>query len=72
MKGHGRLLGRPWTLLLGGAVLIAGHVFFFNHLRHAGASLAVASGLGLLMIAKHLGVLGSLHSVLRRRSRPES
>ena len=72
MKGHGRLLGRPWTLLLGVVLLIAGHVFFFNRLRHVGASLAVVSGLGLLMIAKHLGVLGSLHSLLRRRSRPES
>lgn len=72
MKGYGRLLGRPWTLLLGVAVLIAGHVLFFNRLWHAGASLAVVSGLGLLMIAKHLGVLGSMHSLLRRRSRPES
>ena len=72
MKGHGHLLGRPWTLLLGVVVVIAGHVFFFNHLRHAGVSLAVVSGLVLLMIAKHLGMLGSLHSLLRRRSRPES
>ena len=72
MKGHGRLLGRPWTLLLGVVVLIAGHVFFFNRLRHAGLSLVVVSGLGLLMIAKHLGVLGSLYTLLRRRSRPES
>ena len=72
MKGYGRLLGRPWTLLLGVAVLIAGHVFFFRGLLHAGVLLAVVSGLGLLMIAKHLGVLGSLHTRLRRRSRPES
>ncbi len=72
MNGHDRLLARPWTLLLGAVVLVAAHLIFFNRLRHAGVSLAVVSGLGLLMIAKHLGVLGSLYTLLRRRSRPES
>ncbi len=69
MKGHSRWLTRSWMLPLGIAVLIAGHVIFFNHLRHAGLSLAVVSGLALLAIAKHLGLLGSLYSQLRRRSR---
>jgi uncharacterized membrane protein YecN with MAPEG domain len=67
-KGHSRL-ARTWMLPLGAVVLIVGHVIFFDRLRHAGASLAVVSGLALLVIAKHLGVLGSLYSVFRRRFR---
>ena len=47
-------------MLVGGVVLIASHVIFFNRLRHAGVSLAVVSGRALLVIAKHLGVVGSL------------
>ena len=69
MKGHSRVLTRPWMLLIGAVVLIAGHVIFFNRLRHAGVSIAVISGLVLLAIAKHLGLLGSLYGLLRRRSR---
>ena len=69
MKGHNRLPTRRWMLLLGAVVLIAAHVIFFNRLRHAGMSLAVVAGLVLLAIAKHLGLLGPLYSLLRRRSR---
>lgn len=69
MKGHSRVLTRPWMLLIGAVVLIAGHVIFFNRLRHARVSIAVISGLVLLAIAKHLGLLGSLYGLLRRRSR---
>jgi hypothetical protein len=56
-------------LPLGAIVLIAGHVIFFNRLRHAGVSLVVVSGLAILAIAKHLGVLGPLYSLFRRRTR---
>ena len=69
MTGHRRLLKRPWLMPVGIVVLIAGHVVFFNHLRHAGVSLAVLSGLAILAIAKHLGVLGPLHTLFRRRPR---
>lgn len=69
MKPHSRQLARPWMLTLGMVVLIGVHVFFFNRLRHAGVSLVVVSGLALLVIAKHLGVLGPLYTLLRRRSR---
>ena len=54
---------------MGVVLLIAGHVIFFNRLRHAGLSLAVVSGLAVLAIAKHLGLLGPLYSLFRRRSR---
>jgi hypothetical protein len=67
MKGHARLPARTWMLPLGVLILIAGHVIFFNRLRHTGVSLAVVSGLALLAIAKHLGVLGSLYTLFRRR-----
>jgi hypothetical protein len=69
MKGHSCWLTRSWMLLLGVVVLIAGHVIFFNHLRHAGLSLAVVLGPALLAIAKHLGLLDTPCSQFRRRSR---
>ena len=66
---NSRLLTRPWMLPLGVVALIAGHVIFFNRLRHAGLSLAVLSGLAVLAIAKHLGLLGSLYTLFRKRIR---
>lgn len=69
MKGRDRLLARSWMLSLGVVLLIAGHVIFFNRLRHAGLSLAVVSGLAVLAIAKHLQLLGTLYRLFRRRSR---
>jgi uncharacterized membrane protein HdeD (DUF308 family) len=71
MKGHNRLPTRRRMLLLGAVVLIAGHVIFFNRLRHAGVSLVVVLGLVLLAIAKHLGLLGPLYALFGRRSRAE-
>jgi hypothetical protein len=68
MKGHSRRLTRPWMLPLGIIVLVAGHVIFFNRMRHAGLSLAVVSGLAVLAIAKHLGLFGAVYSLFRRRS----
>lgn len=69
MKGHSRLLARPWMLAVGAVVFIAGHVIFFSHFRHTGVSLALVAGLALVLIAKHLGLLGSLYAWLRRHSR---
>lgn len=69
MRGHSRLLASPWLLAMGAVVLVAGRVIFFNRLRHAGAPLAVVSGLFLLVIAKHLGVLGPVYILFRRHSR---
>ena len=69
MKENRRRLTHVLLILAGGVVLIAGHALFFNRLRHAGVSLAVVSGLALLVIAKHLGVLGALYALIRRRLR---
>lgn len=65
MKGD-RLLTRPWMPPIGVVALIAGHVIFFNRLRHAGLSLAVISVVVLVAIAKHMGLLGPLYGLLRR------
>lgn len=65
----GRLLARPVMLAVGAAVLITAHVVFFIHLHRAAMSLAVFTGLGALVIAKHLGLLASLYARFRRRTR---
>ncbi len=69
MKEYSHRVTRLLLMLLGAVVLIASHVIFFNRLRHARVSLAVVSGLALLVMAKHLGVLGSLYTLIRRRLR---
>jgi hypothetical protein len=69
MKGHSLPPMLRWLPPLGIAVLIAGHLILFNRLRHTRVSLAVLSVLALLVIAKHLGVLGTLYTLFRRRSR---
>jgi hypothetical protein len=56
-------------LPLGVFVLVAVHLIFFKYLRHVGLSLVVISGLALLAIAKHLGLLGSLYTLYRKRIR---
>lgn len=69
MKEYSRRVTHLLLMLVGGVVLIASHVIFFNRLRHAGVSLAVVSGLALLVIAKHLGVVGSVYTLICRRLR---
>ena len=69
MKGHRVPVTGRWMLPLAMVVLIGGHLILFNRLRHAGVSLVLVMGLGLLAIAKHLGVFGSLYARFRRRYR---
>lgn len=69
MRGHSHLGARPWMLAVGAVVLIEVQVIFFERLRHAGVSFAVLSGLALLLIAKHLGLLGPLFGLVWRRPR---
>lgn len=69
MKEYSPQVTHLLLMLVGGVVLIASHVIFFNRMRHSGVSLAVVSGLALLVIAKHLGVVGSLYTLIRRRLR---
>jgi uncharacterized membrane protein HdeD (DUF308 family) len=70
MKEHGRPRIRPWMLLVGVIGLVAGHVVLLNYgLSHTALSAAVVSGVIVLIVIKHLGLLGSLYPLFRRRSR---
>lgn len=68
MKSRGHFVARPW-MLLAGVVLVAAHLILVKRLAYARMPVGVLAGLVLLMIAKHLGVLGTFYGWLRRRSR---
>jgi hypothetical protein len=69
MNGHSRAPTR--TLILSGVVaLIAGHgTILFYAWSHTAMSAAVVSGVIILVAIKHLGLLGPLYALFRRRSR---
>jgi hypothetical protein len=70
MTQHGRLLFRTFLLSMAAAVLIAGHGFVLYYVSsHLALSAAAISGLIILLVIKHLGLLSPLHAALRRRSR---
>jgi hypothetical protein len=69
MKGHSRLLSRPWVVPVAVAALIAGHLIVYYTLRHTTLSAAVVSGVILLVAIKHLGFLSHFNALFRRRSR---
>lgn len=61
------------ALPLGAVVLTAGHGIALHYLlSHAALSAAVASGVMILVVVKHLGLLGSLYALFRRRSRSKA
>ena len=68
------LRSRGWMLLALGIALVAGHLILFHFLLRSGAFhisilSGLAAGIALLIIAKHLGLLGVLvRSLFRRRS----
>ena len=69
MKGHSRRLSHPWLLPVGAVALIAAHVTILRYvLTHAALSAAVVSGVVVLVVIKHLGLLGSVFALFRRRS----
>jgi hypothetical protein len=49
--------------------LIAGHAILYYVVSHKVLSAAVASGVIVLVVVKHLGLLGPFYALLRRRSR---
>lgn len=69
MKEHNRLLKRAWILPIIGVVIIAAHVILPYLLWHTGLSVGLVSGVTILVVIKHLGLLGSLSALLRRRAR---
>jgi uncharacterized membrane protein HdeD (DUF308 family) len=69
MKGHGGLLARPWMLTAGVITLIAGHIVLFHRLSHTSLSAVVMAGVIVLIMIKHLGLLGPVYAFFRRRYR---
>jgi hypothetical protein len=74
MKGHRRLLTRTLMLSVGAVVLIAGHGIILSYvLSYTALSAAVVSGVMMLVVITHLGLLapllGPLYALFRRRSR---
>jgi hypothetical protein len=70
MKGRSLRFRRPWLLLVGAVALIAAHATILRYvLPHAALSTAVVSGVIILVVIKHLGLLGSLFALFRRQSR---
>ncbi|HEX2481575.1 MAG TPA: hypothetical protein VHQ69_06805 [Methylomirabilota bacterium] len=69
MKAHDRLRTRPWVLLVlvAGIGLVAHSVVLYYALSHTALSTAVVSGGIALMVIKHLGLLGPLYALFRRR-----
>ena len=71
MKGHTRPFKRRWVVLIGALALIAAHATILRYVwQHTVMSAAVVSGVIILVVIKHLGLLGSLFALLRRHSRP--
>jgi hypothetical protein len=70
MKEHGRARMRTWILLVLVAVIGLGShsVVLYYVLSHTALSAAVVSGVIVLIVIKHLGLLGSLYALVRRRS----
>ncbi len=70
MKGHNRWFKRPWVLLVGAVALIAVHATILRYvLAHAILSAAAVSGVIIVVVIKHVGLLGSLVALFRRPSR---
>jgi len=70
MKGHNLLRRHPWILPVGVVALIAAHVIVVRHaLPRAALSVEVVSGLIIVVVLKHVGLIGSLFALFRRRSR---
>jgi hypothetical protein len=73
MRGHSRLRGRAWPLLVGAIILIAGHgIVLYYFASHVALSAAIVSGVIILVVIKHLGLMGPVYALFRRycRRRP--
>jgi len=70
MTRHGRLRARAWMLMVGVITLIAAHgVILYYFSSHLALSAAVVSGMIILVVIKHLGLLGPVYALFRRRAR---
>lgn len=67
-----RLSAHPWAFAAAIVILLAAHGLVFYFLQHLALSAAVASGLIVLIVVKHLGMFSSLYAILRKRFRKTS
>ncbi len=71
MRDHRRLTTRAVLLSMGAVMLIAGHgIIPYYVWSHADLSAPIVLGVISLVVIKHLGLLGPLYALLRRRFRP--
>jgi hypothetical protein len=71
MMERSHLLKRPSVLVVRAVALIAAHAAILRYvLPHLAISAAVVSGVIALLVIKHLGLLGSLFALIRRRLPP--
>ena len=64
------LITRHWILLVGIGLLVVLHLWGLRYLLlHARLSSTVLAGALILIAIKHWGLLGSVYTLLRRRSR---
>ena len=69
MEKHRRL--RPLILSAGAIALIAGHgIILYFAWSHLALSAAAVAGLVILVVLRHLGLLGPLYALFRRRPGP--
>ena len=67
MKVRTLLRGRVWMLLAIAVALVAGHGIILYYLSsYLVMSAAVVSGVIVVVVIKHVGLVGSLYALLRR------
>lgn len=65
------MLTRRWLLLALAVVLIASHSLVLRFaLQHKSLSAVSVAGVMILIVMTHLGLLGRLYTLFRRRFRP--
>jgi hypothetical protein len=70
LTGHRFTRGRIWTIAVIAFLLIAGHGFIlYTVSKHLALTAGVVGGVALLIVIKHLGLLGPAYALLRRRWR---
>jgi len=70
MRGRSRLRARSWRVPLGVIILIAGHGIIVYYLSsHVALTAAAASGVIVLLVIKHLGLVGPVYALFRRARR---
>ena len=70
MIDHGRLFPRAWMIAVALIALLAAHTIGLGYLAsHTTLSAAVLSGVAIVVVVKHVGLLGPIYALFRRRSR---